>query len=268
MVTLHGSIASSMKASFPVRSLARYVEEFSVKNADASTFDGKSLHQDFLASTGMDPERAFYVPNAVDFESFSPYRTVKPHPKIDPESINVVYVGRLVPGKGLSTLLDAYSQAREMSNNLSLIIVGGGPYERKMKGSLESRSLIDSASFLGAIPHNDLPGIYAFSSMVVLPSISEGLSRVLLEAMACEKAVIATDIPANLSLVEDGVNGLIVPVGNTVLLAQAILRLAKDEELRKRLGEAARRTVVQEYGVDKRIRRMLDVYEVASESFR
>jgi glycosyltransferase involved in cell wall biosynthesis len=104
--------------------------------------------------------------------------------------------------------------------------------------------------------------------MVVLPSISEGLSRSLLEAMACEKPVIATGIPANLSLVQDGVNGLIVPLGRAELLAEAILRLAKDKNLQRRLGRAARKTILREYGVDKRVERMLDAYSVAVELFQ
>ena len=268
VVTLHGSIATSMKAGFIVRTLARLIEEFSIKNADAATFDGSSLLEDFVRSTGMDPGKASYIPNAVDSEQFSPHRAVKHHEGINPDPTNVVYVGRLVPGKGLFTLLEAFSQARSEMDALSLLVVGEGPFLRRLEGYLKDRTLRSSVHFLGAVPHDDLPGIYATSSMVVLPSVSEGLSRVLLEAMAYEKPVIATGIPANLSLVEDGVNGLIVPVGDAGVLAQTILRLAKDKSLQRKLGRAARKTVLLEYGVERRVERMLDAYEAAFESFR
>jgi len=268
IVTLHGSIATSMKAGYLVRTLARLIEEFSVKNADAATFDGRSLLTDFLASTGMERRKAFYIPNAVDPEVFSPQSDAKSNVGINPDSTNVTYVGRLVPGKGLLTLLDAFSQAWSNMSGLSLIIVGDGPYLRVMEEDLRRRNPNPSVSFLGAISHNELPRIYAASHMVVLPSISEGLSRSLLEAMACEKPVIATGIPANLSLVQDGENGLIVPLGSTELLAEAILRLAKDKNLQRRLGRAARKTILREYVVDKRVERMLDAYRVALESFQ
>jgi len=263
VVTLHGSIAASMRAGLLVRTLARAIEEFSVKNADVATFDGFSLLEDFVASTGMDRGRAFYIPNAVDPEVFSPSTGVKPSFGINPDSTNVTYVGRLVPGKGLFTLLEAYRQAWSRMKGLSLIIVGEGPYLKSMKESLGRLTPRPDVSFLGALPHQALPGIYAASSMVVLPSISEGLSRVLLEAMACGRPVIATDIPANLSLVQDGVNGLIIPLGDSKLLAEAILRLAEDVSLRRRLGKAARKTVLRDYNVDKRVKRMLDAYKVA-----
>jgi len=268
VVTLHGSIATSMKAGFIVRTLARLIEEFSIKNADAATFDGSSLLEDFVTSTGMDPGKAFYIPNAVDSEQFSPHKGVRYHGGVNPDSTNVVYVGRLVPGKGLFTLLDAFSQAWGEMDRLSLVVVGEGPFLSGLKEYLKDRTLRSSVRFLGAVPHDDLPGVYVASSMVVLPSVSEGLSRVLLEAMACEKPVIATGIPANLSLVEDGVNGLIVPVGDTGALAQTILKLAKDKSLQRKLGRAARKTILLEYGVEKRVGRMLDTYKVALKSFR
>ncbi len=268
VVTSHGSIATSMKAGLLVRHLARLIEEFSVRNADAATFDGSSLLEDFVASTKIDRRKASYIPNAVDPELFSPREYTGPHSRINPDSINVLYVGRLVPGKGLFTLLDAFCMAWDRFPELSLIVVGEGSYLKRIKESLGSRAQKAGVSFLGAVPHNDLPEIYAASSIVVLPSISEGLSRVLLEAMACEKSVIATDIPANLSLVRNEVNGLVVPLGDVEPLSEAILRLAKDKNLRRELGKEARKTILRDYRVDKRVMRMLDVYKAVFKSFR
>ncbi len=268
VITSHGSIATSMEAGFLIRYLARLIEEFSVRNADAATFDGSNLLEDFVESTGIDRRKASYIPNAVDPNLFSPRESVKSYRGIDPDSIYVLYVGRLVPGKGLSTLLDAFCMAWDRFPELSLMIVGEGPFLKRIKESLRSRAQKAGVSFFGAVPHNDLPEIYATSSMVVLPSISEGLSRVLLEAMACEKPVIATDIPANLSLIRNEVNGLVVPLGNVELLAEAILRLAKDKNLRRELGKEARETILQDYRVEKRVMRMLDVYKAVLKSLR
>ncbi len=268
VVTLHGSIATSMRAGLVVRTLARLIEEFSVKNADAVTFDGSSLLEDFVTSTRIGRGKAFYIPNAVDTEEFSPHSGVKPYEGVHLDTTNVVYVGRLVPGKGLFTLLDAFSQAWSEMGELSLIVVGEGPFLKRMKQYVENQTPIPDVHFLGAVPHGDLQRIYAASSMVVLPSVSEGLSRVLLEAMSCGKPVIATNIPANLSLVEDGANGLIVPVGNAGILAETILKLAKNKNLQGKLGRTARKTILLEYGVAKRVGRMLNAYRVATESFR
>jgi len=267
VVTLHGSIATSMRAGLLVRTIARLLEEFSVKSADAATFDGSSMLEDFVSSTGMSRRKAFYIPNAVDSKVFSPRNDIGPSSGINLDSINVTYVGRLVSGKGLLTLLGAFSQAWSKMSDLSLIVVGEGPYLKVMEDDLKGRDMRPSVSFLGAVSHGELPAIYAASCMVVLPSVSEGLSRVLLEAMACEKPVIASGIPANLSLVQDGVNGLIVPVGETDLFAEAILRLAKDKNLQRKLSRAARKTVLREYAVDKRVDRMLEAYKAAIKSF-
>jgi len=266
--TLHGSIASSMETNPLVRYLARLIEESSVDRADAATFDGESIFEGFVGSTGLSRERAYYIPNAVDTDIFSSLRRTDLWRGMDPSRVNIVYVGRLVHGKGLMTLAEAFSQASEEMGTLSLILVGGGPYLERIRAYLSNRVLEDRVCFLGSVCHNYLPEVYARSSMVVLPSLSEGLSRVLLEAMACEKPVIVTDIPANLSLVQDEINGLVVGVGDVAGLSRAILRLAADKGLQRRLGREARETVLQRYRVERRVEDMLEVYFAVLKSSR
>jgi glycogen synthase len=156
----------------------------------------------------------------------------------------ILFVGRLAPEKGIRELVAA-------ARGLNLVVAGDGPL----------RQLVPNA--LGFVPHAEVERLLARAAAVVLPSRREGLPMVLLEAMAHGRAVVATPVGGIPSLVEDGVTGLLVPVGDPEALRAAIDRLLADPELRRRLGRAARERVSELCSWDRVVDETLSAYRAA-----
>lgn len=225
---------------------------------DAYFVVGDSV-RDVLVDWGVDAERIYDVRNAVDTDAFAPGNDEPMSTELEQaiESCSgrflVGYVGSLHWYKGLRHLADALDHCE---TNAKAIIVGDGP-ERE---SLEER-FGDRGAFIGAVPYENVPSIYCAIDAFVIPSYTETLSRVVLEAMATQTPVIATRVGGIPEIVTDGENGLLCPSKDSVALADAIDRLAANPELRQRLATAGREAVRQSWSWDA----MLDRYEAALE---
>ncbi|MDQ1487333.1 MAG: colanic acid/amylovoran biosynthesis glycosyltransferase, partial [Actinomycetota bacterium] len=110
-----------------------------------------------------------------------------------------------------------------------------------------ARDLVDSVRLVGPVGQDELPARYAWADVFCLPSFSEGLPVVLMEALLCEVPVVTTAIAAIPELVRDGETGLLVPAGRPDLLADALERLAHDPQLRQQLGRAGRAAVLRDF---------------------
>jgi glycosyltransferase involved in cell wall biosynthesis len=106
----------------------------------------------------------------------------------------------------------------------------------------------------------DVAGLYARSHIVVLPSYREGLPKSLIEAAACGRPVVTTDVPGCRDAVEPGVTGLLVPARDARALADAVRSLAEDESLRQRMGAAGRALAERDFGLAAIVRAHLDLY--------
>lgn len=151
-------------------------------------------------------------------------------------------IGRLVWDKAHDVLLDAFALLGDELEEWQLAVVGDGRMRDALKAQAGSLGVSGRVHWYGVV--QDPHAFYHAANIFVLPSRVEGTPNALLEAMSCGLPVIVSDgAPGPLELVEDGVNGLVVPVNDAVALASALCRLASDGELRSRLGEAARERV-------------------------
>ena len=107
---------------------------------------------------------------------------------------------------------------------------------------------------------DDMPDVLASAQIVVLPSYREGLPKVLLEAAACARPLVATDVPGCRAIVKDGINGFLVPPKDPASLCQALVKLLQDPALRARMGAQGREIVVKEFSVDRISREILALY--------
>ena len=107
---------------------------------------------------------------------------------------------------------------------------------------------------------DDIADIFASSHLVVLPSYREGLPKVLVEAAACGRAVITTDVPGCRDAIDPGETGLLVPMKSVTGLADAMQRLIEDGELRRRMGAAGRMLAEREFAIEKVVQQHLDIY--------
>jgi len=171
----------------------------------------------------------------------------------------VLCVGRLVSYKGVEFLIRALQNIKAR-----LWIIGVGPLEDSLKNLAAVRGLGDRVQFLGQVPEEDLVAYYHACDVFVLPSITnaEMFGVVQLEAMACRKPVISTDLPTGVSWVnQHGKTGYVVPRENIEELAGAIQRLLDNSQLREEMGEAGRARVEQHFTSTKMAEAMLDVYQ-------
>jgi len=211
------------------------LEQLAFRTADAIIVTTEELAR-YVARYAPE-SRIHLIPSASGID----VRLFRPDASARGASVPVVlFVGRLVPQKDLFTLLEAVAGIKDRTP-LSLELVGAGP----LRDGLAQRSAelgIDVA-FRGTIPNEQLPAVYQGADVFVLPSLIEGHPKALLEAMACGLPVIASDAPGNRVVVQDGVNGLLVPTGDAHALGEAICRVLNDPDLAHRLGQAARATI-------------------------
>jgi colanic acid/amylovoran biosynthesis glycosyltransferase len=163
------------------------------------------------------------------------------------------YVGRLSPEKGLLVLIKAIHILKKMygrREGFTLVILGDGKMREALNGEVREYGLNGMVELKGFVPHEEVINYLNNCYLLVLPSFSEGRGKVLLEAMAAAKPVVATYVGGIPELVKDGVNGLLVRPNDPSDLAEALHTLLKDESLSIKLGEEGRRRA-EKYKIDR-----------------
>ena len=184
------------------------------------------------------------IPNGIDFKHFA--LETAPYPEYQDGKLNILFVGRLEKRKGLRYLLEAYSKLKWEQQNIRLIVVGPGNPDKESYRILSSHNLQD-VEFVGRVSYDDLPRYYASSDIFCSPATgAESFGIVLLEAMAAGKPVVASDIEGFRGVMTEGEQGMFVPKKDSDALAKTLGNLAKDAELRNKLGAQGRR-LAEEY---------------------
>jgi glycosyltransferase involved in cell wall biosynthesis len=159
----------------------------------------------------------------------------------------VLFIGRLDAVKGVPVLLEAFAALRAQAPGARLTLVGDGPHRAALEA--QAASLGGAVRFTGYLTQEAVAAELAAHDVLVLPSFAEGVPVVLMEAMASRLPVIATRVGGVAELVEDGVNGFLVPPGDAATLAERLGRLIADPELCRRMGLAGRATVEARHDV-------------------
>jgi sugar transferase (PEP-CTERM/EpsH1 system associated) len=208
---------------------------------------------------GFAPERVTRICNGVDTQRFAPAHAVpEAWPYRRGEHLVIGAVGRMQAVKDPLNLIDAFLRLRELCpaewSRLRLVMLGGGPLlatarERLMQAGAAAQAWLpgDRSDVADLLPQVDI---------FALPSQAEGISNTLLESMACGCAPVATDVGGNPELVEQGVNGLLVPPQDAGALAVSLARLVDDASLRQRLAASALVRVREEFSLN----RMVEAY--------
>ena len=179
---------------------------------------------------------------------------------IPPQAPLVAEVARLCDVKGQRELIDALVDVPAAH----VVFVGadlerGGDYERALRRRAEDRGVSDRVVFAGY--RDDAARIIAAADVIALPSWTEGLPIVVLEAMALGRPVVATPVGGTRELVVDGETGLLVPPRDAGALADALRRLVDDASLRDRLGDAGRRRAAERFSLEASVQAVLDLYD-------
>lgn len=202
----------------------------------------------------MHRDRASVIPNGVDTESFG--RDNLASRKKGPLILGCV--ARLSEEKRHKDLLRAFGQLWTKGRDVRLYLVGDGPLRENLQGLARELGIQQGVEFMGM--RNDIPNLLSRFDIFSLSSSFEGLPLTIIEAMAGHLPVIATRVGSIHELVEDGVNGFLVPPGDPGELASAIEKLVCDAELRQRMGAAGRRKAVRQFSIQTAARKHEELY--------
>lgn len=258
VVTVHGVMAKRSA----VVNLAQYayLKTFGLwvfKNVDRIICLTKSDAQE-VVKLGCSPKKIRVIPNAVDTNRFRPGTKHK-------ENL-VVWTGRFVPEKGLNYLIKAARIIEKKFKDVKFMLVGYGPLKRKIMELTCNYGLLNKVVYvMGPFNRNQVADILGKSSIFVLPSLKEGLPLSLLEAMACGKPVVGSNVPGISDILTHRHNGLLIQPKNPEALANAILTLLNNKYLRKKLGQNARQLIIEKYSLNIITKKMEKIYYEAIE---
>lgn len=249
-----GSTSSSFAAENPGASVSFYIirkmERACYHLSDTIAGETESAIQ-FL---GLDKFRnkifLLGALNAVDANNFEIRCDLKDRKK------SVGYIGNLIDGKGVMKFFDAAKLILEQREDIKFLIVGDGPLFNSMKSVLERDDLQNKIKLMGWTPHNEVPDYLNKLRLLVLPSYSEGLPMIILEAMACGTPVLATPVGGVPDLIKDGRTGFILENNSSECIRKNVIRALNHPRLDEIIINA-RRVIEQEY-----------TYEVAVERYR
>ena len=190
-----------------------------------------STHLEKLAKQTAPDQKFHIIPNGINTDEFIPIDNNKNH-----SIYTILFVGRLIPRKGLALLLRAFKMLSKTNSNINLRIVGDGPLRREIEQSCEKNGISENVQVSGYIPHQKMSHVYQNADIFVLPSHAEGMSNVILEAMACGLPIISTDAGAT-GLIDD--NGIIVEK-SPEKIASAIESLISNNESRMLMAQKSR----------------------------
>lgn len=236
--------------------------------ADAIIGPSPIVHRELIAA-GYPRDRVRYLPNAVPLpptpsaerRAQARQALAEAHPLMDMTGAAPValYTGRLHESKGLADLVTAWGQVSQRIPNARLWLAGEGPYREALFQQIAAQGLDGRVVLCGTFDSVD--DLLAAADLFVLPSLEEGMSVAVLEAMAAGIPVVASDIPANRLLIEHETSGLLAPVQNPSALAEAILRVFDDRPLAERLAAQGRARVEAEFALPQRVSEHLELFQ-------
>ena len=177
-----------------------------------------------------------------------------------PDTFEILCVGRLVPSKGQYILIAAIRRLVKSRPNLRLRLVGDGPEREGLRQTIAANGLGQYVTLEGSVNQDRIRDFYRRADIFVLPSFAEGIPVVLMEAMAMEVPCISTFVAGIPELIRNDIDGILVPPSDDLELAAGIQRLIDDSELRRRLGAAGRRRVIEKYDLDRNVAHLTEIF--------
>lgn len=253
--------------SFKSQMIRRLIESLYrsvLKRTDATIFMNSTDRQLFIDKKLIPESKARLVRSSgVDTGYFSPDSISQSHLKnelgIPEERIVVLMIARAIWHKGIAEYLEAARWARKEKPDLIFLLVGGADDGNPSCVPTEILSTQQDVLWLGE--RRDIRELIKLCDIFVLPSYREGVPRTLLEASAMAKPMVTTDTVGCTEVVEDGVNGFLVPIKDSQHLCEKIIQLANDTNLRNQMGQKARQKAEQEFDVKIVVSKYLDIYK-------
>jgi glycosyltransferase involved in cell wall biosynthesis len=242
--------------------------ELSLKKYDAVIAVSNEVAKSTLKWYFVDKRKVYTVYNGVDTRLFFPDQSERKRMRrtlafSDDEKV-LLFFSFITKQKGLHLLIKALPIILKDNKCVKLMIVGAGEYLDEAKLIVEQSGIENYAFFTGHISHKDVSHYINASDIFIMPTLrQEGLPFALIEAMACGKPVIASKIGGISSVVDDGINGFLIPPGDVSTLAEKAIFLLNNKYFTDKLADNARKKVVQNFSYEKMMEETVKVFESA-----
>lgn len=245
-----------------VRSVQRLSNRMLIVLSNKIIVFGEKLKEDLIRN-GMPEEKIEITPHG----GFSFFLNWKKD-DVEEEKNTILFFGRITTYKGLEYLIEAAEIIKNELHNFKIIVAGEGDIS-KHKELIKMKNLTDTFVLINEyIPNETVPELFQRSSLVVLPYIEGTQSGVVHVGYMFKKPVVATNVGSIPEVVEDGKTGFVVPPRDVNILANAIIMLLKNDELRKEMGENGYRKMEEELSWEKIAKKTIDIYEKTIEEYR
>lgn len=236
LCTAHGSDVSALRGGF-WQHLRRWV----ASRCDRVAAVSETIRDRLVSEGSCVPGRVEVIPMGADLQDrFVPDGSPR-------NAAEILFVGRLVEGKGADILLRALPAVLASQPDATLTVVGGGPERDRLASLVQQLGIESRVNFVGPVAHALLAAYYRRAALLALPSREEGFGLVLVEALGCGCPVVASDVPAIRSLLHEGRAGRLCRAGDADALAQALVDLLADGDARSALAEHGRQHVLSRY---------------------
>lgn len=207
---------------------------------------------------GVPESSMFRIASGVDSRHYAPGESHLEAQGLLPPRPRVVFTGRLHPQKNLDVLVNAWPAVAQ-ATGANLVLVGKGTERQRLEALAEERGVAGRVTFLGAV--DDVAAVLKAADLFVLPSVAEGMSNSLLEAMATGLPCVASDIGGNQDLLGVGGAGVLVAGSDPGRWAEALMGLLEDPERCRHMGNAARARIEGEFSLERVVARYVELYE-------
>lgn len=250
---VHGWTAENWKIK-----LYNMIDKFLFRFADRIVVVSSDLAGQ-LNPKWIDPKKVITVKNAIEPLVCTQNKNIRDTYSLAENDLLIGVIGRFSPEKGQLDFVEAMAIVIKKIKNVKALLVGDGQQKQLLQMKANDLNISNHIIFTGF--QDDVAPFYDVVDLIVLPSLSEGMPNVALEAMVFGKPVVATDVGGVPEVVIDGVTGKLVPAQNPERLAEAILAVLEDRKLLEQYGGEGKKRVLEEFDPYKRAQQMVNVYE-------
>ncbi|MFA5014848.1 MAG: glycosyltransferase [Actinomycetota bacterium] len=218
------------------------------------------LKNELIEWVRVKPDKIFYIPNGVDVDRFKIIDSYLDREKFGLKNDDFIIgaVGRLHYLKNYSLLISIIPEILKKVTKLKVIFIGEGEEKENLLNIIKELNLEAYVKFLGY--NKEVVPFYQCMDLLIQPSLTEGMSNTILEAMACSKPVIASNIGGNPEMVVDGITGYLFSLDRKDIFLEKILLLAFDKEKRQSMGKAARTRIEESFSLERMVKNYENLY--------
>lgn len=240
--------------------IARLAEKLTKYFTKKYLANSESVKNFYVETIGVKREKITVIPNGIDVDFYDKIErdnNLRKDLGIEKEEVAIICVANLHINKGHRYLLKAFEQlctsphfqGGKLKRGLKLLLAGDGNEKENLLKQIKNYNSKENILFLGK--RSDVPQLLKISDIFVLPTLFEGMSNAIMEAMTCELPIITTDIPENKELIENDRSGLLIPAKNSASLTEAIEKIISDKYLREDLGKNAKEKIKEKLDLKK-----------------